>query len=292
MIQEIEAKNLLHRTKQPDHWYDVFYNFNIYRGCRHACIYCDSRSLCYGIENFNDVEVKVNAPALLKKQLASITKKRTIGTGSMSDPYEPVEKKYTLTRQCLTLIARYGFPLNLITKSDLITRDLDILQAINKTYCQVIFTITTTNDRLAAKIEPYAPSPTRRLAAMNQLSQQGINVGVHIMPILPYINDTEKNIKNIVMQSKQNGADFIMASFGVTLRDRQRDYYYNELNKLKAGFSKNYQKQYGDAYYCESKKAKKLKAYFKKLCNEHGLTCSMKDVITYEKLKHKQLKLF
>ena len=292
MIHEVEVKGLLHRTKHPQSWYDVYYNFNIYRGCRHACIYCDSRSKCYGIENFNDVTVKINSAQLLKKKLVSISTKRTIGTGSMSDPYEPVESKYKLTRSCLQLIAKYGFPLNLITKSDLILRDIDILDQIKKTFCQVIFTITTTNSMLASLIEPYAPSPQRRLLAIKELSKRGINVGVHIMPILPFINDTESNIKDIVMQSKQHGASFIVASFGVTLRDRQREYYYNELDKIKPGYSKIYQKQYRDTYYCESVKASMLKQYFKKLCKEQDLIYSMAAVTTYEKLKQTQLKLF
>ncbi|QOR33736.1 radical SAM protein [Clostridium sp. 'deep sea'] len=292
MIHEVKVKGLLHRTKDPQSWYDVYYNFNIYRGCSHACIYCDSRSKCYGIENFNDVVVKINSPQLLKKKLVSISTKRTIGTGSMSDPYEPAEKKYKLTQSCLKLIARYGFPLNLITKSDLVLRDIDILSEINRAFCQVIFTITTTNRKMSSLIEPYAPNPQRRLLAIKELSKRGINVGVHIMPILPFINDTESNIKDIVTQSKQHGANFIIASFGLTLRDRQREYYYNQLEKIKLGLSKIYQKQYGDLYYCESIKASKLRQYFKELCKENHLIYNMADVTTYEKLKQTQLKLF
>jgi len=154
LIKEIDAKVLLSPNKKPSGWFGTNYLFNIYRGCEHRCIYCDSRSLCYKIENFDELIVKRNAIELLRKELKGKRKKGTIGTGSMSDPYTISEKKYSLTRGCLEAIAEYNFPVHITTKSNLILRDIDLLEEINKTYASVAITITTTNDALAKKLNP------------------------------------------------------------------------------------------------------------------------------------------
>jgi DNA repair photolyase len=159
MIKQIMAKVLLSRVKGPDPWFGFYYNMNLYRGCEHRCIYCDSRSECYRIENFHDLLVKVNAIDLLKKELASKRVKGTIGTGSMNDPYTPTEARLNMTGQALEVIAQYGFPVHIITKSDLILKDLDTLRKINCVGAAVSFTITTADDELAKKVEPYAPLP-------------------------------------------------------------------------------------------------------------------------------------
>jgi DNA repair photolyase len=157
---------MLSHVKQPDTWFGLKYNMNLYRGCQHQCIYCDSRSECYQIENFSDILYKENAIELLENELARKRVKGTIGTGSMNDPYMPVEKKLKLTRRALELIARFRFPVHIITKSDLVLRDLDLLQRINEVYTAVSFTITTADDQLAKKLEPGASPPSARFRAM------------------------------------------------------------------------------------------------------------------------------
>lgn len=187
MSKEIEAKSILIRNKQPSGWFGTSYLFNIYRGCEHHCIYCDSRSLCYRINNFDELIVKKNAVDLLKKELKSKRKKGAIGTGSMSDPYTKSEKDYKLTRGCLETISEYNYPVHITTKSNLILRDVDLLQEINKIYASVAMTVTTTDDKLAEIIEPGAPSSTDRFKAIGVLSSIGVCTSITMMPILPSI---------------------------------------------------------------------------------------------------------
>ena len=173
MIREIKAKTLLASVKQPDPWFGLRYNMNIYRGCQHQCIYCDSRSECYGIEDFRDVLVKTNALELLARELAGKRSKGRIGTGSMSDPYGPVEARYDLTGRALGIIAQHDFAVHILTKSDLVRKDLPTLREMGRARASVSFTITTADDELALKLEPGAPPPSRRFAAMRELAAAG-----------------------------------------------------------------------------------------------------------------------
>jgi DNA repair photolyase len=220
-----------------------------YRGCSHRCIYCDSRSECYQIEDFDgEVLVKTNAIELLAKELSPRRQKGRIGTGSMNDPYQAVERKYELTRQALKIIAQRHFPVHIITKSDLVTRDIDILTDINREQAIVSFTLTTVDDGLAKKAEPYAPRPSKRLAAMRRLADAGLPVGVTMMPILPFIEDNPDNIKAILQHAKESGASYILPWMGMSCRNRQRDYYYTQLDKQFPGLSGRYRRRYGNSY--------------------------------------------
>jgi DNA repair photolyase len=271
MIREIEAKKLLAHSKAPDPWFGIRYNLNIYRGCQHQCIYCDSRSLCYGIEDFRDVLVKVNAIACLRDELPRKRAKGTIGTGSMSDPYGPVEQAYRLTGQALEVIAEHGFPLHLLTKGDMVLRDLDTIVAINQVQARISFTVTTADDALAAQVEPGAPAPSRRYAAMARLAAAGVPTGVLLMPVLPFIEDHEDNVRLVVERAADSGASYILAAFGMTMRDRQRQYYYERLDALFPGLRARYERQYGERYECQSPRAQQLWSFFSELCAQHGL---------------------
>lgn len=272
MIQPITAKTLLASVKQPDSWFGLRYIMNLYRGCQHRCIYCDSRSLCYGIEAFDrDVLVKVNAIERLRDELPRKRVKGTIGTGSMNDPYMPLEKREQLTRRALMVIADFHFPVHVITKSDLVQRDVDVLQQIGQVYTAVSFTLTTTDDTLARKIEPGAPLPSARLAAMRSLAAQGIYTGVTLMPVLPFLTDTADSIRAIVQQSAAAGAAYIIASFGLTLRDRQRSYYYEQLARHFPGLPQRYAQTYGPAYFAPAAQAKQLAAQFSEMCAQVGI---------------------
>jgi DNA repair photolyase len=276
MIREITAKTLLSNVKQPDPYFGLKYNLNLYRGCQHRCIYCDSRSECYQIEAFDrDVLVKVNAPELLASELTHKRKKGTIGTGSMNDPYMPLESEILLTRRVLKVIAKFGFPIHIITKSDLITRDVDILQEINNVYATISFTITTADDSLGKKLEPGAPLVSNRFKAMKTLSDAGIQTGVTLMPVLPFIEDNPDNIKSILEKAAEAGARYVIPAFSVTLRDRQRDYYYDQLDKLFPGLSQRYKNTYGNRYDYASPASNKLYDLFKTQCHKLGLTAGI-----------------
>ncbi len=270
-IHEIQAKQMLSHHTTPDSWFGLKYTFNIYRGCQHRCIYCDSRSACYGIEDFDDILVKVNAIERLSDELPRKRVRGLVGTGSMSDPYGPIEAQYGLTRRALEVLLRHRYPLHLITKSDLVLRDLDLLARIAETAAYVSFTVTTSDDALAAQLEPGAPSPTRRYAAMAALARAGVTVGVTMMPILPFIEDTEENVTAIVERALDAGARYVIPWFGMTLRDRQRDYYYAQLDRLFPGLRRRYEQRYGEAYECACPNAARLRGLFDGLAARHGL---------------------
>ncbi len=271
MIHEVTARTLLTSAQRPDPWFGIKYTMNLYRGCPHQCIYCDSRSECYQIENFADVLVKVNAIDLLKKELPRKRVKGTIGTGSMSDPYLPLEATRRLTAQALEVIAAQQFPVHVLTKSDLVLRDLETLRAIGQLYAAISFTITTADDELGKKVEPGAPLVSRRFAAMARLAGASLLTGVLLMPVLPFIEDNPENIRAIVTRAKECGASYILASFGMTLRDRQRAYYYAQLNRLFPGLQQQYERQYGNRYSAPARGAARLEQVFKETCERHGI---------------------
>jgi DNA repair photolyase len=271
-IKEIQAKTILNHVRQPDDYFGLKYNMNLYRGCQHRCIYCDSRSLCYQIEDFDgEILVKVNAPALLADALPRKRVIGTIGFGSMNDPYMPVEKQYRITEQCLEIIARNKFPIHIITKSDLMLQDIALLIEINKLYCAVTFTITTADDNLCSKIEPGSPVTSRRLEAMRSLSDAGILTGISLMPILPYINDNKENIRNIIQLVAENGGKYVVPGLGVSIRDRQREYLYKEFDKKFPGVKQKYIKKFGGNYSAPANDHKKLQIALEEECYKHNI---------------------
>ena len=274
MATPIKAKTIVATVKQ-DSWFGLKYNMNLYRGCQHGCIYCDSRSSCYGIENFEEIQYKENALELLDKELKGKRVKGTIGTGSMHDPYMPVEKKLQLTRRALEIINRHQFPVHVLTKSTLVLRDIDLLKEISKVYAAISITITTADDQVASIIEPYAPKSSERFAAIKKLSDQGLYTGILLMPILPFINDTEDNIREIVDKAKEADAKYIFPWMGVTLRDRQRVYYFKQLDKNFSGLRDIYIKNFGDTYFCPSSNQKKLYELLQEECDKAGIKTKM-----------------
>jgi len=290
MVKEIKAKVLLSHVKQPDTWFGLKYNMNLYRGCQHRCIYCDSRSECYRIKAFDrDILVKANAIELLRKELASKRVKGTIGTGSMNDPYMPVEKKINLMGRALQVIARYRFPVHIVTKSDLVLKDLNTLVEINQTYAAISFTVTTADDELGKKLEPGAPPVSARFRAMKTLAEHGVLTGVTMMPILPFIEDNEENITQIMAQAHANGASYIIPWLGMSLRDRQRAYYYAQLDKLFPGLKQKYQKRFGNQYGCAANDATRLRQVLDELCSRYGIAIGIKP---YAPDTARQLRLF
>jgi len=271
MIKDIQAKVMLNHIPQPDTWFGLKYTMNLYRGCQHQCIYCDSRSACYQIENFKDILVKTNAVDLLRGELARKRIKGTIGTGSMNDPYMPIEKKRELTRRALEVIAEQHFPVHVLTKSDLVLRDLEILRRISQAYAAVSFTITTADDQLGKKLEPGASLVSHRLRAMKAFAEAGIYTGVVMMPILPFLEDNEENITQIVKLAHEHGASYIIPAIGMTLRKGSRDYYYEKLDAQFPGARQKYERKFGDKYQCQGNNVEKLEEVFAALCDEYGI---------------------
>ncbi len=291
----IKVKTILTKVKDGDSWYGIDYNMNLYRGCSHGCIYCDSRSSCYHIDNFDEVKGKENALFLLEKELIK-NKKGVVGIGSMSDTYNPQEKKYEITRGALTLISKYGYGISIDTKSDLILRDLDLLKEINqKNNVIVKFTITTSKDDLSKVIEPGVCSSSKRLEAIKKLSDNGIYVGIMLNPVLPFLTDKEEEIRNLVFLAHQAGAKFITSYMGMTLRDNQRDYYYEKLDIHFKGLKEKYQQIYKDIYYCSVLNAKSLWHVLKEECGKYKILYNMEDIIKEYKKEipsNKQISLF
>lgn len=293
-MKYIPAKSIVTRKKDTS-WFGTEYNMNIYKGCSHGCIYCDSRSSCYGIETFSNVAVKENALEIIRDDLRRKVKKGVVATGSMSDPYNPLEQKLLLTRHSLELINAFDFGVSIATKSSLVCRDIDVLSDI-KEHSPVIIkvTVTTADNDLCKIIEPNVDTSIKRLEAVKKLSDNGIYAGILFMPILPFINDTKENILKITELAREYDARFIYPAFGVTLRDRQREYFFQKLDLEFKGTKEKYIKRYGNNYNCTSDNVKTLYQLFKEKCDEFGILYNMRDIIKSYKLgyKEKQLSIF
>ena len=251
-----------------------YYGMNIYRGCSHGCIYCDSRSRCYQFTHpFEDIEVKSNAPLLLERALASKRKKCMIGTGSMSDPYMHCESTLRLTRKCLEIIRKHGFGAAVQTKSDRILEDIDLLEAINnETRCVVQMTLTTWDSRLCHLLEPNVCDTQRRVEVLHEMRKREIPTVVWLSPILPFINDTEENILPILEACADAGVKGIICfGMGMTLREGSREYYYSALDRLFPGVKEKYVRKYGYAYEIPSENGKRLMELFDSFCGAHGI---------------------
>lgn len=257
---------------------------NLYRGCSHGCIYCDSRSKCYQMNHaFEDIEVKENAVLLLEDALKRKRQKCMIGMGSMTDPYIPLELELEHTRKSLELIERYGFGATLITKSDRILRDLDVLQKINeKTKCVVQMTLTNTEDELSRKLEPGVCTTTRRFEVLKILRDAGIPTVVWMTPILPFINDAKENVSGLLdmcIEAKVKG--IICFGMGLTLREGNREYFYENLDRHFPGMKEKYIRAYGNQYEISSPKHKELWRMFHQRCAEHGIMHDNDEIFRY-----------
>lgn len=295
-MKMVPAKRVLTKVNYDNYsWFGLDYNMNLYRGCSHGCIYCDSRSDCYHIEDFDQVGVKENVIEILKREISSKRKKGVIAIGAMSDTYNPLEKSLCLTRQALEIIYQNRFGLSIDTKSDLIIRDIDLIKKISDNNSTIIkITITSSNDELSKKIEPYVCPSSSRFKAIKELSDAGIFVGILLHPVLPFITDNEENIISIVRMAHESGAKFIHTFMGVTLRQNQRDYYYNNIEKLFPAIKEKYIKTFGERYCCNSIDYEKLFQIFRTECEKYGILYKMKDIINaYKKeLKNEQISLF
>lgn len=273
---------------------------NIYRGCTHGCIYCDSRSKCYQFDHtFEDIQVKQNAPVLLERALRSKRKKCMIGTGAMCDPYMHCEQELKLTQQCLQIIDKYGFGFAIQTKSDMILRDIDLLRSINnKSKCVVQMTLTTYDEKLCKIIEPDVCTTKRRFEVLKVMRDNGIPTVVWLSPFLPFINDTKENIEGILNYCIEAGVyGVICFGVGLTLRDGNREYFYNALDKKLPGLRKRYESRYGLSYEVNSDNNIQLMQMIRSVCDANGIESNVNKVFGYmqkypEDKECQQLSLF
>ena len=272
-----EAKTIL--SGRADAW-----GMNIYRGCTHGCVYCDSRSACYRFTHpFEDIEVKKNAPLLLERALRSKRKRCMIGTGAMSDPYNPCEESLGLTRACLEIIRRCGFGATVLTKSDRILRDADLLEALHsETRCVVQMTVTTFSDDLCGILEPNVCVSSRRFETLSQLRARGIPALLWLSPVLPFINDTEENVRSVLNACAEIGVKGVVCfGMGLTLREGNREYYYAALDRHFPGLKEKYIRTYGDAYELPSPRSARLMRLFHDYCGAHGILHTPEDCFAF-----------
>lgn len=286
-MKTIPAKSILQRASSNGTWFGADYNMNLYRGCTHGCIYCDSRSECYKNPDFDTVYEKEDALFTLERELRQKKKIGVVGIGAMSDTYGPHENEAFLTRGALELLAKYGFGLSVDTKSNLIARDAKLIKEISDGHSAIAkLTITTTDDKLSKVIEPGAPVSSTRFATVRELSNTGVFTGVLFSPVLPFITDTEENVVEMVELAKENGASFIYTYFGVTMRDIQQKYFFDKLDRHFSGMKARYLQAYHGKYYCSVPSAKALSRLFKSECKRHGLLYRMDDIIDAYKEKN------
>lgn len=284
----VRARSILQKVRYDgNEWFGIDYNMNLYRGCCHGCIYCDSRSECYRIDDFDQVRVKFDALAILRRELRSRRTRGIVGIGAMSDTYNPFERTLHVTRGALELVEEFGFGVSVDTKSSLIARDADLLSAIGRQGGAVAkITITTADDELARIIEPHAPSPSERFAALAKLAEAGVFCGVLFTPTLPWVTDDDATIRGVVEGAAAAGARFVFNMTGVTMRDRQREHFLNCVAAVDPALPERYRAVFGDRYFCNSPRAAENRALFRTLCKQHGLLWRMPDIIAAYKPAH------
>ena len=257
---------------------------NLYRGCTHGCIYCDSRSACYQMRHdFEDIEVKRGADKILESQLLRKRKPCMIGTGSMCDPYIHLESELMLTRRCIELIEKHGFGLAIQTKSARILRDIGILRAINENAkCVVQITLTTYDEALCKIIEPGVSTTAERFHVLEAMHSAGIPTVVWLCPTLPFINDSEENLSGILDYCVKAGARGILCfGFGTTMREGSRDYFYKKLDEHFPGMKQKYIRAFGNSYECRSPNNARLYDIFRDVCQKHGIMYKTDEVFSY-----------
>ena len=262
-IREIEAKSILRKHKKIDSWFISRYGMNLYRGCTHNCVYCDGRAEGYYVDGEfgKDVTVKVNAIDVLRRELDPRRKrvpfKRSfiIVGGGVGDSYQPLERKYELTRKALELMYEYNLPVHMLTKSTLIKRDTDILKKINEQSRAVVsFSFSSVDGHISALFEPGVPPPAERLQAISFFKSEGIACGMFLLPVIPFQTDTSELLEQTVSSAKEAGVDFIIFG-GMTLKEgRQKDYFLEVLKKTHPELISEYQNIYRGSEWGEAAK--------------------------------------
>ena len=276
------AKRLLTPLSSTgDEFFEADYNMNLYRGCNHGCIYCDTRSECYRIDRFDEIRYKQNCIAMLGDELRRKKRAGIVFLGSASDPYNALEEKLCITRQALELLRKYGFGIGLTTKGGLVTRDAEVLADMGKSApTRVAFSISTADDDLAKLVEPGAPTSSERFAAMRTLAKAGVYTGVWLSPMLPFLSDNEEDMVALLEKTAAYGGRYVMCHFGMTLRTGNREYFFAALDREPrfAGVKQKYADAFGLSYMCASPNAKRLHAVFRQRCEKLKLAYSFAEI--------------
>ena len=279
-MEEISARRLLIPLKgEMEHFFYADWNMNLYRGCSHGCIYCDSRSVCYRLDHFDQVRPKHDALRMLDEELRGKRRRGVITMGAMSDPYNPLEKDLLLTRGALEVILRRGCGAAFTTKSALCARDAALLSDISRRapVCARL-TITCADDSLCRRVEPHVSTSSERFRALRTLSDAGVFAGVWLNPVLPFMTDSPDNILGVVRRAADSGARFVVCFFSMTLRTGNREYYFNALQRDFPGVRERYLSHFGNAYECVSPRAEELYALFCDECRRLGLLWEFRDI--------------
>jgi DNA repair photolyase len=288
------VRQILYPNKDSSRSFGINFHANLYKGCTFGCIYCEFRNTCSATENFDEITYKPNTIEILTKELSGKPKHSIVSLGSLTDPYNPIESTALLTHQSLELLDQNQLGVAISTKSDLILRDVDLLKRIQShSPAVVLISITTLNDMVASKLEPGAPKTTDRFKLVSKLTQEGILVGIKMIPIIPFINDSEENILGIIRSAKNAGAKFVYPAFGITLRDKQRNHFFDMIEKEFPGLKNVYMDTFGSKFSCISPASPKLKKAFVIECKKQKLLYGMKEIVQLIRPdKNVQMKLF
>lgn len=295
-MEYVKTRTIMTKSDQGNRWFGIDYHMNLYKGCSYGCIFCDSRSDAYHIDNFDEIRSKVDALKILEEELASKQLKGVVSFGTLSDPYNEKEEEYKITRGALELIKKYGFGVSIDTKSDLILRDVDLLKEIQENNNVIIkVSVCTFDDKLAKILEPNVISSTKRFSVVKELRNAGLYAGILLMPVLPFITDNEENIRKCVELASENQAKFIYTKMGMTLRKKVREYFYEHIDQFYPGLSNDYQTVYEKNLVCSPLKYRDLLELFVNECSKHHLLCDMGEIISDYKREiptNEQISLF
>lgn len=296
-MELVKTSTIMTKSNLGHLWFGIDYHMNLYRGCSMGCIYCDSRSDTYHIKNFDEIKGKVDALKILEEELQSKHFKGIVSFGTLSDPYNPKELEYEFTKGALELILKYGFGVSIDTKSDLILRDIELLKKIKENNNVIIkVSITTSDEELAKNLEPNVISPKKRFEIVKKLNENGIYSGVLMTPVLPFITDNEENIKEIIKQAKEAKAKFVYTKMEMMMKKTVAEYYYQKIDELYPGLSKDYQGIFGKNIVATPLMYKELLETFVTECNKNNLLCDMGEIIKDYKVKkivtNEQISLF
>ena len=291
-MELVPARQIVTRTGKPGGFYGYDYNMNLYRGCCHGCIYCDSRSDCYRVENFDQVRGKKDALEIVARELRSKHRTGVVSTGAMSDPYNPFEEEYELTRGRLELIDRYGFGISVLTQSPLVARDAGLYQRISHhSLVSAKMTVTTADDELSKIIEPHVAPSSVRFGAIRALSDAGLFTGIAVVPVLPFLTDSDENIRGLVELAAASGARYVYLETGVTLRMNQQQYFYNALDKHFPGLKEEYVRGFGSLYRCITPRHREVRRTLADHCKRNGLLYRLNDILAAQREPYQQPQL-
>lgn len=284
-MQTIKTRTIMTKADHGDKWFGIDYHMNLYKGCNFGCIYCNVRSDTYHTDDFEEIKIKENALEILERELASKAKPGVVSFGTLSDPYNEKEVDLKLTRGALELILKYGFGVSIDTKSDLILRDLDLLQRISEQQNVIIkISVTTMDERLASILEPKVISPKQRLRLLRKLREADLFSGLLLHPVLPFITDNEDNITKIIQEGFKANTNFIYTKMGMTLQTNQKDYYFEKIEEHYKGLSLDYKAVYGNRFHCNTVQYRHLMENFLAKTHTLGILSDMDEIIrSYKK---------